>query len=783
MNAEAAAILKARNGTVVPLQGVSASGRLTGLLFELTVEQVFKNTGKKNIEAVYTFPVPQRAVLLGLDLEIGKRKLSGVAVRRQDASEDYEEALDEGNTAALLEQAGDGLYTLSLGNLRTRQRAVVRYRYAELLDRHEDSIRLCIPTVIAPRYGDAAAHGLQPHQVPGVDLLTSYPLSLSIDVLGDQAGAALSSPSHRIAVSNIEGGKRIALGEGAVLDRDFILQLTGAVTASASTTARDGDGYVSLVSLDPQFREESPRPLCLKLVVDCSGSMAGDSIAQARGALLAVLDHLAPTDAISLTRFGSRVEHLAAPGASAPGEPARSLLNRLRSRSWASNPGGGMASAAPATVEWLRHAVRNMAADLGGTELGAALEAALAIPVPPGGGTKDLLLISDGEVWAVEKIVDLAAQAGHRLFVVAVGAAPVEGLARQLSEKTGGACEFVSPNEDIEGAILRMFQRLREEPKRIARVEWPVAPDWEAPLPGMVFSGDTLHLLAGFATKPSGDLRITISGAAGGEMQLRCGIGEPGDMDILPRVAAARRLASLEEEEAGALAERYQLVSRHTSFVVVRVLAEDEKAESLPVLHRVEQMLAAGWGAAGCIASARMAMGPCSSDLQSLSIDEFIATQMPTTRSTPRRARRTGREQLIHGFPPYEPAADEPYMSPAQLEHFRMILLAWKRELLEGFECFGGTLPDDTNGLPDHGDQATHEVDAGSALRTREREHRLLEKIEAALERIENGTYGYCAETGQEIGLRRLEAHPLETLCQEARDRQESARRQLYEST
>ncbi|MCE7902189.1 MAG: VWA domain-containing protein [Gammaproteobacteria bacterium PRO9] len=435
MSAVAAAILRTTEGMDVPFRGVSARGRLTGLLFELTVEQTFENTGRRNIEAVYTFPVPHRAVLLGLDLEIGERKLSGVAVRNRIASTRYEEAIDEGNSAALLEQAGDGLYTLSLGNLLAGERAVIRYRYAELLDRHDDHVRLCVPTVIAPRYGDAAVHGVQPHQVPGVDLLASYPFSLTIDVLGDQASAALSSPTHRISVSSIDGGKRVVLGSGAVLDRDFILQLTGAVTASASVTARDGDAYVSLVSLDPQLREEAQRSLCLKLVVDCSGSMGGDSIAQARRALLAVLGRLTPEDAVSLTRFGSTVEHLAAPGADVPGEPARSLLSRVRAKATAQAE-GAMALASPATVEWLRHAVRHMDADLGGTELQAALQSAMAIPAATP-GVQDLLLITDGEVWAVSQVVEEAARAGHRLFVVAVGATPAESLARELSEKTG----------------------------------------------------------------------------------------------------------------------------------------------------------------------------------------------------------------------------------------------------------------------------------------------------------------------------------------------------------
>jgi hypothetical protein len=84
-------------------------------------------------------------------------------------------------------------------------------------------------------------------------------------------------------------------------------------------------------------------------------------------------------------------------------------------------------------------------------------------------------------------------------------------------------------------------------------------------------------------------------------MQLRCAVSDPVNLEILPRVAAARRLTSLEEGEAGDLAEQYQLVSRHTSFVVVQVRAEGEKAGTLPELEAVGQMLAAGWGATGSV--------------------------------------------------------------------------------------------------------------------------------------------------------------------------------------
>lgn len=609
MSVRQAAVLMSESGEAVPLKGVQASGRLAGLLFEMTVEQTYENTSSRNIEAEYTFPVPHRAVLLGLELQIGARALQAVAVRRQAARENYEEAIEQGDTAALLEQAGDGLYSLSLGNLMAGERAVIRYRYAELLDRAGDEVRLAVPTVIAPRYGDAAQHGLAPHQVPGVDLLVSYPFSLTIDVMGEMAACALHSPSHRIQVTNIEGGRRVTLGAGAWLDRDFVLGVSGVATRSASVVARDGEGYVALLSLDPRITEKAAAPLALKLVVDCSGSMGGDSIECARRALLNVLDRLEERDCVSITRFGSSVEHVPI-RVQAPAGGLRGLLGRREPGHREEMRRGELAAATPATVEWLRHQVRTMQADLGGTELAAALEAAIAIPAPQA-AVKDILLITDAEVWAVEQVLARAAQSGHRLFVVAVGAAPAEALARQLAEKTGGACEFVSPLEDADAAIVRMFRRLREAPKRVARVAWPVAPAWEGSLPAAVFSGDTIHLLAGFDAEPAGEVRVTVTGVAEGDIELRATLGSAAAHDVLPRLAAAKRIHALDAGQAAALAERYQLASAYTSFVVVQVRDADGKATALPELAKVSQMLAAGWGGTSRVHAALDLGTPC----------------------------------------------------------------------------------------------------------------------------------------------------------------------------
>jgi len=162
-----------------------------------------------------------------------------------------------------------------------------------------------------------------------------------------------------------------------------------------------------------------------------------------------------------------------------------------------------------------------------------------------------------------------------------------------------------------------------------------------------------------------------------------------------------------------------------------------------------------------------------------------IAPKKPAPRpvlATGQAQRRTGASLLsgpVRGFTPYQPKRGEDYMSKEQLEHFRNLLLAWKRELMEEVDRTMLHMKDDAANFPDPNDRATQESEFGLELRTRDRERKLLKKIDSALSRIDDGSYGYCEETGEEIGLRRLEARPVATLCVEAQERREIAERQF----
>jgi DnaK suppressor protein len=126
----------------------------------------------------------------------------------------------------------------------------------------------------------------------------------------------------------------------------------------------------------------------------------------------------------------------------------------------------------------------------------------------------------------------------------------------------------------------------------------------------------------------------------------------------------------------------------------------------------------------------------------------------------------------------YQPSDDEPFMSPIMTEYFRRKLLRWQAELLqESNETLASLQVDGGMQEPDLADRASAETDRALELRTRDRERKLLSKISAALQRIEDGFYGYCEETGDPIGVKRLEARPIATLSLESQERHERLER------
>lgn len=568
-------LMTSSQGEAVPLKEVSVIARLLDLLAIVEVSQTYRNEGTSDIEAVYTFPLPPGASLLDLELAIGERKLRGKVIEKQEAAVRYEQAIEAGHSALMLEECGDGLYTLNLGHLRAGEEAVVRFRYGLIGRWNGDEYSFRLPTALAPRYGDPASAGLSPHQAPTHSLKVAYAFSLRVEAFGRLRQAVIRCPSHAIAREETEDRVIVTLSSPASLDRDLVLsfRVAGDIPAFACH-APDGERFCAWASFRPQFAasNETKAARSLRLVIDCSGSMQGDSIAQARAALLEILDRLLPEDRFNITAFGSNHKSLFNQEAGA------NSINLAIARTWA----------------------RRLQADMGGTELASAVEAACALPAEL--AERDVLLVTDGEVWDDGRIAKAAGQGNWRVFAVGVGSAPAEAVLRSSVEATGGACEMVAPGEDMSRRIVRHFERLRE-PQAQGIIAWPAKTEWpRADAVLRCFPGDTVNAFAVLETEPLGEARLTCTKTEGEQIYAAKMTTAPAEIATdLPRLVAAHWLKHVRPQQASAIALRYQLVSPYTNYLVVMERTAEEAGDGMPELQVVPQMLAAGWGGAGSV--------------------------------------------------------------------------------------------------------------------------------------------------------------------------------------
>jgi Ca-activated chloride channel homolog len=593
---EAGFVLRGIGDSHPVLAGVHAEGRLDGPLFTLTLRQTYRNLSTRTLEVAYTFPLAHGAVLLGLAAHWAGRRLDGRVLSSLDAEQQYEGALADGDLPILLEAGAGDLLTANIGNLQPGEQVVLEVRTAQWLAAAAGRLRVTLPTTIAPRAGSADGAGLLPHQVPPISMQADYPLALNITVAGALMSSSIECPTHALAREKSAAGIVLTLAASARLDRDVVLLITPrAPRTSTLLCADDGSGQVAMAAF--QLPAGSPRPrIALRLLVDCSGSMAGDAIDSARLALMAIGNQLRSGDSVSLSRYGSNCELVLPPSRVSP-DIGRRLQTHLA----------------------------DLRADMGGTDLQAALAAVFELPIEGDGSGADVLLITDGQVWDASPLVRAARASAHRLFAIGVGSTPAESVLREVASASGGACEFVTPSEGLHDATLRMMDRIRQQPWVGLRVDWGRTPAWEVAPPTGAFGTDTLFAFAGFdpltstagcavrdgAAALTGPARLTGRDSLGSEAELACtdmATLLPGD--TLARMAGARRLGDASDGRAHPLALEHQLLSTQTHGVLVHNRDDRDKAGGPAGWHRVGTMLGAGWGGLGRIQPGAIAPAP-----------------------------------------------------------------------------------------------------------------------------------------------------------------------------
>ena len=595
----------------IALEGVKITARVTGFSQIVTVEQQFRNQEAVAIEAQYTFPLPEQAAVCGCEIITGDRILTARIEDSEKAREVFDQAITAGHGAFLADQNRPDIFTMSAGNLLPGQAALIRLRYVEPVELHERKLRLCYPTTIAPRYVslEGKANPVQA-ECDGEQLnpphLLQVPYGFSFTLLLDAGREvrSIASPSHRITIPPAGDGvpqATLAAGVGEmnrdlVIEAELAAELAPVALAIPDPTNPAEPAAVVSVTFLPELdaiAAAGPAKAEIVFVLDCSGSMGGESITQAKNALALCLRSMNPGDSFNIIRFGSTHEAMT---------PQAWIYSESTLRQ---------------SLDWLA----KVDADLGGTELHPVLTPLLAQKLLYGCECRDIILLTDGQVANESALIALArSHAGtNRFFTFGIGSACSQYLLRGLARATAGAAEFITANERIEEKVLRTFSRIGAPAFTGITIDWGSGNrtvQSPAQLPSL-FPEEPLTVYARVEGKLPKQVTLRCRcGARKLEWSApvrRCGQDQDnglaalwarerireltgdqqdGEMESPARLS---RQAQRDRHAVVELSRQYGILSPYTSFIAVEHRSLQERNDGRPELRRVPLQLAQGW--------------------------------------------------------------------------------------------------------------------------------------------------------------------------------------------
>ena len=584
--------LRSTDERPVALHGVAVTGDVLGAHARLCIRQRYRNEEKRPIEAIYTFPLPSDAVLVGFAMECAGRRLESEVKEREEAFHLYDEAISKGHGGALLDQERKNVFTANVGNLLPDEETVIEIAYVQRLAADEGALRLMIPTLVAPRYipgtpaGDRTGHGAaQPTtRVPDADRISpaigNVSYGLSLDVVFDVGGpVSVESPSHAITLRTDTAG-RVQVGmknDDVALDRDVVLlasRTSGEGAGIVADRRGEGEGTFALTVVPDLFRGNRPASTDAVFVVDVSGSMQGASIEQARSALRLCLRHLVEGDRFNVIAFASH-HHAFRP------------------------------SLVPFTQRTLEEADRWVAQlqANGGTEILEPLLAATAA-LTDTRRERIVMLLTDGQVGNEAEILSRMLDKPGKLekiraYTFGIGTNVSDLLLRELARRTKGAAEFIHPGERIDEKVTAQFARAvapRVDDVSLKLVGVDAGELAPGELPPLI-DGEPWVVYGRYEEPGVG--RAEIRGTSLGEpfvLEVPIGLPAHESRPALPALWAASRIRDLEDGEEGlsgrrAEAQKARIIklsvthaigSKYTSFVVIEKRSGDRRSHGMP---------------------------------------------------------------------------------------------------------------------------------------------------------------------------------------------------------
>jgi Ca-activated chloride channel family protein len=544
--------------------------RVSGMIVRARVIQQFQNPADQCAEGVYVFPLPENSAVDTLRMTIGNRRIEGQIKEREEARRVYEQARREGRKASLLEQQRPNIFTVSVASLLPREEAQIEIEYQQIADYRDGEFRLRFPMLVGPRYtpgGQGTGErvlGAGAFSTVGSD--SGNPVSLRIDL---RAGVPLRRvestyhPINRTALS--PDHYEVTLAEGEVpANRDFELvwqpDIGREPRAAVFSETVGGETY-ALVMMVPPMETAAPVrvPRETIFIIDTSGSMEGESIKQAREALVLALQGLDSADTFNIIEFDSDTHVLFAE--SRPADPS--------------------------TVADAIAFVESLAAD-DGTEMLPAIAAALQMPGAASGRVRQVIFMTDGQVSNEAQLFQyIRANLGvSRLFTVGIGSTPNSHFMRQAAQIGRGTFTYIGDLSEVKTKMGELFRKLDHPVLTDLEVRFDdaTAEVWPSRLPD-VYVGEPLLVTARLSSGGGG---VALAGRAGaGEVRtlsrwtdslsLQSSSSESG----IGKLWARRKIESLDDSvTAGAdpqqirseivqVALGHHLVSQHTSLVAV----------------------------------------------------------------------------------------------------------------------------------------------------------------------------------------------------------------------
>jgi len=639
--------------------------RINGPVARVSVMQRFVNPSDGWVEGIYVFPLPEDSAVDTLKMRIGDRLIEGVVKAREEARQIYEQAKSEGKKAALLEQQRDNLFTNAVANIGPGETIVVNIEYQQTVRQDTDArggyFQLRFPMVVAPRYspepiiqtvdfsngqsGFGVTDPVPDREVIDAPVLDPRenakinPVTLTVHLAAGFPIGEVDSPFHELISREQDDKTRILTlkNDSIPADRDFELNWRSKGAAPNAALFYEevaGKNYILAFVTPPEIDlgKLPKKDREVVFVIDNSGSMAGESMDQAKQALDEALSRLKPSDKFNIVRFDDTHEVLFRSAVSPDQE----------------------------NIAIARHFVSRLEAD-GGTEMLPALKAALVDQNRDDTDrVRQVVFITDGAIGNEQQLFDAinSGKGRSRVFTVGIGSAPNSYFMSRAAEIGRGTFTHIGSLDQVKTRMNSFFEKL-ENPvmtglsvRGVGATLFEASPD---PLPDL-YKGEPI-VVAAMADKMSGTLQLE-GDFAGQPWQVNMDLAMATKGDGIGKLWARRKIASLEangvyrsdyetvNSQVEQVALAHHLVSSQTSLVAVDVKVTRPSGEEV-TSTKIPLNLPAGWDADKWFDDAEAPLGPQKAMLDSKRKQAFALVAAAPTREAAAEIARANRQALI----------------------------------------------------------------------------------------------------------------------------------------